>query len=77
MSLAMDWSHPHRCIAKTRVESTREAKEGAVKTVIEANSHGRIRRAGFNLCPAKKIAQSRTRWKVTVNGLCSARKSDD
>ena len=32
---------------------------------------------GTTWAAAKKIAQNRTRWKVTVNGLCSARNSED
>ena len=32
---------------------------------------------GTTWAAAKKIAQNRTRWEVTVNGLCSARNSED
>ena len=47
------------------------------ETVMEANSHGRIDEQGTTWAAAKKIAQNRTRRKVTVNGLCSARNSED
>ena len=50
----MDWSHPQETWwlhskDSTGMESTREVKERAAKTVMEANSHGKIRLAGNNL----------------------------
>ena len=36
-------------------------KEGAAETVMEANSHGRIRRAGNNLGCCKENCENRTR----------------
>ena len=70
---------PGGCIAKTALEWNPQGKRrrGRPRQSWRRTRMAELDQQGTTWAAAKKIAQNRTRWKVTVNGLCSARNSED
>ena len=70
---------PDGCIAKTVLEWNPQGKRrrGRPRQSWRRTRMAELDEQGTTWAAAKKIAQNRTRWKVTVNGLWSARNSED